>query len=464
MALMCMPESAANSQQRIAARGRLFPALRHKILVSGTVIPQLVAIDGPLKGTTYTISSDRFSIGRKSENTLAQADLSISRHHCTIDFAGDRFRITDHDSQNGTFVNGIPIKERTLIHGDQIAVGISVFVFLMEEMGPIPSAAPALPYPIVGESPAIRHVLEFIGQVAPLDGSVLIVGEKGTGKKLAARALHDSGPRARKPFVTVNCAALSETFLNRELFGYERSAFPGAVARKEGKLELAEGGTLFLNEIAALPLALQGKLLRLVSDKRFERLGGGGELAADVRVIAATDRDLGAAAQEATFRPDLYFRLRVLSVEVPPLRQRREDIALLANYFRLEQSARQKRRVLGITAAARDCLLRYHWPGNVRQLECAIESAVAVGSTEGILPEDLPEAVLPAGDAPDDLVPRYHREVHETRRELVLKAYQQGGSHGRAAALLGLHPHSLARLVRTLGLQSAIEHLGGESS
>jgi len=425
------------------------------------VIPKLVVIDGPLKGATYTISVDRFSIGRRSENTLSQADLSISRHHCTIDLAGDHFRITDHDSQNGTFVNGIPIKERTLFHGDQIAVGVSVFVFLLDEGAP--SAVPALQYPIVGETPAIRHVLDFIGQVAPLDGNVLIVGEKGTGKRLTARALHDCGARARKPFVPVNCAALSETFLHRELFGFERGAFPGAVTRKDGKLEMAEGGTLFLNDIHSLPLVLQVKLLHLLNDKRFERLGAAGETAADVRVIAATDRDLSVAALDGTFRADLYFRLRVLSVEVPPLRHRREDIALLANYFRVEQSARQRRRVLGLTAAARDCLMRYDWPGNVRQLECAIESAVAVGSTEGILPEDLPEAVLPARDVPDDLVPRYHREVHETRRELVLKAYQQGGSHERAAALLGLHPHSLARLVRTLDLQSAIEHLGGES-
>jgi DNA-binding NtrC family response regulator len=426
------------------------------------VIPQLVAIDGPLKGATYAISTEHFSIGRKPDNTLSQADLSISRHHCTIDFAVDHFRITDHESQNGTFVNGIPIKERTLYHGDQIAVGVSVFVFLLEEMGPPPDSVPALHCPIVGESPAIRHVLEFVGHVAPLDGSVLIAGEKGAGKALAARALHDCGPRARQPFVSVNCAALSETFLSRELFGYERGAFPGALTAKEGKLELAEGGTLFLNDIGAMPLTVQSKLLRLLTEKRFQRLGGSNDITANLHVIAATHRDLSAAAEEETFRTDLYFRLRVLYLEVPPLRQRREDIPLLANYFRVEQSARQKRRVLGITAAARDCLLRYDWPGNVRELQCAIESAVAAGSTEGILPEDLPEAVLPARDVPDDLVPRYHREVHETKRELVLKAYQQGGSHGRAAALLGLHPHSLTRLVRTLDLQSAIEHLGGD--
>ena len=212
------------------------------------MIPQLVAIDGPLKGATYAISTDRFSIGRKPENSLSQADLSISRHHCTIEFSGDRFRITDHDSQNGTFVNGIPVKQRALFHGDQIAVGVSVFVFLLEGGDPNGSTAPE--YPIVGETPAIRHVLEFIGQVAPLDATVLIAGEKGAGKALTARALHDAGPRARRPFVTINCAALSETFLNRELFGHERGAFPGALMRKPGKVEVAEGGTLFLDGIA----------------------------------------------------------------------------------------------------------------------------------------------------------------------------------------------------------------------
>jgi DNA-binding NtrC family response regulator len=444
--------------------GACLSARRHKILVSGTVTPQLVAIDGPLKGASYAILTERFSIGRKSENNLSETDPSMSRHHCTIEFAGEGFRITDHDSQNGTFVNGIPVKQRMLFHGDQIAIGISVFVFLLGDAGDQTSDGGLPQFAIVGETPAIRHVLEFIGQVAVLDATVLIVGEKGTGKQLAARALHDHGPRARRPFVRVNCAALSETFLQRELFGYERGAFPGAVTRKEGKLAQSEGGTLFLDEVGSLHLDLQGKLLHLLAEKRYERLGAGGELSADVRVIAATDRDLSAAAQDGSFRPELYSRLRVLSVEVPPLRQRREDIALLANYFRVEQSARQKRRVLGITAAARDCLLRYDWPGNVRELECAIESAVAVGSTEGILPEDLPEAVLPSRDVPDDLVPRYHRQVHEGRRELVLKAYQQGGSHARAAALLGLHPHSLARLVRTLDLQSAIEHLGSENA
>jgi DNA-binding NtrC family response regulator len=256
---------------------------------------------------------------------------------------------------------------------------------------------------------------------------------------------------------------LSETILNRELFGYERDAFPGAVSATAGQLELAAGGTLFLDEIAALPLPLQGRLLHVLEEKRFPRLGGAGALSADVRVIAATGRDLAAAAREGAFRQDLYFRLSVLSLAMPPLRQRREDIPLLANYFRVAQAARQKRRVMGITAAALDCLMRYPWPGNVGELESSIASAVAVGSTDGILPEDLPESVLPMRGAPDDLVPRYHRAVNEYRRELILKAYRQaGGNQARAAALLGLHPDSLARLVRTLDLQSAVDSLPGD--
>jgi two-component system response regulator HydG len=281
----------------------------------------------------------------------------------------------------------------------------------------------------VGESPAIRHVLDFIAKVAPLDATVLIAGEQGTGKTLAARALHLAGPRARKPFVTVNCAALNETLLDRELFG--------------GKLEQAQGGTLFLDEIASVPLLLGAKLMRL--------------LEGDVHLIAATSRDLARAVGEGAFPQDLYYRLRVLSVEVPPLRGRREDIPLLANYFRVRQSARQKRRVMGITAPARQCLVRYDWPGNVRELEIAIEIAVAAGSTEGILPEDLPESVLPLDDSPDGLAPRYHRAVNQARREAILQAYRQAQwDQAGAAALLGLHPQSLDRLVRMLDVQAAV--------
>jgi len=457
----------------MARRIALFPAVRHKILVSGTVPAQFVAIDGPLQGSAFEVSDQPFTIGRKADNTLSPTDLSISRQHCTLEMAGGQFRLTDHDSQNGTFVNGVPVRERLLVHGDRIAVGSSLFVFLLEVdpalpvlkaagSGNAPPMPPALEHLIVGESPAIGHVREFIAHVAPLDSSVLITGETGTGKKLVARSLHDNSPRAEKPFVTINCAALSDTLLEGELFGYERGSFPGAIARQRGALERAEGGTLFVDGIAGFSSPLQNKLLRVIEERKFERLGGTRTLDTDARIIAATTRDLGPDAQSGIFRHDLYFRLRVLSVEAPPLRRRREDIPLLANYFRVQQGAHLKRRVLGITAAAREYLLRYDWPGNVRELKSAIESAVAVGSTDGILPEDLPESVLPVADAEDDVLPRFHRAILETKRELILKAYQQAqGDATRAAALLGLHPNSLQRLVRTLDLQPAIESLSG---
>jgi len=440
------------------------------------VTPKLVAIDGPLKGSTFFVSGDSFSIGRKADNTLSPADLSISRYHCVIRREGSQFRLADLDSQNGTFVNGFPVKERLLNHGDQIDVGASVFLFLAEAtedpsgeptlvLENPPSAAEAAPpelrHSMIGDSPAIRQVLDFIARVAPLESTVLITGESGTGKELAARALHDNSPRAARPFVAINCAALTEAFLESELFGHERGAFTGAIAQKKGKLELAEGGTLFLDEVGELAAPLQAKLLRVLQEREFERLGGTRTIKADVRLIAATNSDLAAAVREGKFRQDLYFRLRVLSIGMPALRQRREDIPLLANYFRIRHGTRQKRRVHGLSTAARDCLMRHDWPGNVRELESAIESAVALGSTGFILPEDLPESVLSSQTVGDGL-PRFNQALAEAKRDLIRKAYQQArGDYLEAAKALGLHPNSLLRLVRTLGLKTELQRPQG---
>ena len=430
------------------------------------VTPRLVAIDGPLKGSTFLVSGESFSIGRKPDNTLAPADPSISRRHCVVcRAAGGQFRLADLDSQNGTFVNGIPVKERELRHGDQIAAGASVFVFLLEDQDS-PSTDPTLAlqtpgeselrHGIIGESAAIKQVIEIVARVAPLDSTVLITGESGTGKELAARALHDNSPRASRPFVAINCATLSEAFLESELFGHERGAFTGAIAQKKGKLELAHGGTLFLDEVSELALPLQGKLLRVLQEREFERLGGTQTIKADLRLIAATNRDLAALVRGGKFRQDLYYRLRVISIEMPALRRRREDIPLLANYFRVRQGGKMKRRTQGISAAAKECLMRYDWPGNVRELQSAIESAMALGSTDLILAEDLPEPVLP-GEVADDALPRFDGALVEVKRDLIRKAYQQAhGDYAAAAKALGLHPNSLLRLVRTLGLRAEI--------
>jgi len=447
------------------------------------VTPRLVAIDGPLKGSTFSIPSGGLSIGRKTDNTLALADPSVSRHHCAIRCHAGQFWLADLDSQNGTFLNGVPMKERVLDHGDQIDVGASAFVFLVEEtdappadstlvLGGRPAGLPSAPpraagpeslrHRIIGQSPAIERVLDFLARAAPLDSTVLITGESGTGKELAARALHENSPRAAKPFVAINCATLSETFLESELFGHERGAFTGAIAQKKGKLEIAEGGSLFLDEICELAPPLQGKLLRVLQERQFERLGGTRAIQADLRLIAATNKDPEAAVREGAFRQDLYFRLRVLSIAMPPLRERREDIPLLANYFRIQHCGRLKRRVMGISAAARECLMRHDWPGNVRELESAIESAVALGSTEMILPEDLPESVLPTQAVPGGALPLFNQALIDTKRELILKAYEQArGDYVEAARLLGLHPNSLLRLVRTLDLKAALQKQSG---
>src|SRR5207253_4817365 len=247
---------------------------------------------------------------------------------------------------------------------------------------------------IVGESPAIVKLLQMIARLAPRDTSVLILGESGTGKELVARALHRQSPRAAKPFAAINCAALTETLLESELFGHEKGAFTGAVAQKKGKLEAAEGGTVFLDEVGELAAPLQAKLLRVLQEREFERVGGTRPIKLDIRLIAATNVDLNEASRTGKFRQDLYYRLNVVSLEVPPLREHPQDIPLLAAYFIARYSEKVNRRVAGISPKARTCLLHYSWPGNVRELENAIERAVVLGSTELILPEDLPDSIL----------------------------------------------------------------------
>ncbi|MBZ5583538.1 MAG: sigma-54 dependent transcriptional regulator, partial [Acidobacteriia bacterium] len=310
---------------------------------------------------------------------------------------------------------------------------------------------------MVGESPAMRRVYDSISRIAPLDSTVLITGESGAGKELAARALHENSGRRDRPFVAINCADLTDTLLETELFGHERGAFTGAVAQKKGKLEAAEGGTVFLDEVGELAGPIQAKLLRVLQEREFERVGGVRPIKLDVRLVAATNGDLAEAVRHQRFRADLFFRLNVISIAIPPLRDRREDIPLLANYFRVLHSERVKRRVTGISAQTHAKLLAYVWPGNVRELGSAIESAVALGSTELILPEDLPEAVLQAPTAEPSS--HFNRALIETKKRLIEEAYQQaGGDYVRAARLLGLHPNSLLRLVRTLDLKGAVLH------
>ncbi|CAN5281143.1 sigma-54 dependent transcriptional regulator [soil metagenome] len=242
---------------------------------------------------------------------------------------------------------------------------------------------------IIGKSEPMQRVYKMIGQVAGSNATVLITGESGTGKELAARAIFSHGERTTAPFVAVNCAAIPESLLESELFGHERGAFTSATSRRIGKFEMASGGTLFLDEIGDMSLATQTKILRVLQSGEFERIGGSETVKVDTRIIAATHRDLEAMMREGTFRPDLYYRLNVVRVEMPPLRERRDDIPYLIEYFLRSQTRDRKDKDLQISAAAMDKLAAHHWPGNVRELENTLRNAILTAKSDTILPGDI---------------------------------------------------------------------------
>ena len=630
--------------------------------------PRLLGIGGPLKGTTFPLPHGEASIGRDSSNQLWVADPALSRRHCLVAADDERFSIRDLGSRNGTLVNGVPVVQQQIRHGDQIYIGDSVLVFLVEEsearfdrnpvefaetvefegspvllraedslylqpdkmvaslpttarrardlnsllkiatgiggirdqeslqwqlLGFIFDVVPAergavllcdhpeeftstaawdrvrgpghpvrisrtvvqrvlrervglvvsdvlgdealrrvktlaelkvscllcvplmvadkalgaiyvdscnptaefdedhlqvmtavagiaslafdnvrhweqlrqenqelraeidLEHNMVGVSPGMRKVFEFIRRVAPTDSTVLIQGESGTGKELVAHAIHRNSPRAEKPFVAINCAAIAETLLESELFGHEKGAFTGAASQKKGKVEVAEGGTLFLDEVSELAPGLQAKLLRVLQEREFERLGGTRPIKLDIRLVAASNRSLPEAVKTGTFRNDLYYRLNVVTLTMPALRERREDISLLANYFVAKASRKCKMRAKPLSPEALACLMNYDWPGNVRELENAIERALVLGSTDSILADDLPEAVLEAGSAVSASTDKYHGTIKEAKKQLLLQALQTAnGSYTEAAKALGMHPNSLLRLIRNLDLKA----------
>ncbi|MBK9316959.1 MAG: sigma 54-interacting transcriptional regulator [Acidobacteria bacterium] len=318
----------------------------------------------------------------------------------------------------------------------------------------------AIQHDMVGDSQRMQEVYQFIAKVAPTNSTVLIRGESGTGKELAARAIHNNSLRAGKPFVAINCAALTETLLESELFGHEKGAFTGAVATKKGKLEVAEGGTVFLDELGEMDLSIQSKLLRVLQNREFERVGGTRTIKADIRLIAATNRNLEQSIKEGRFREDLYYRLNVIRLNLPSLRERREDIPSLARFFISKYSQQCNRKITGISPQALDCLQKYDWPGNVREFENAIERAIVLGTTEDIqlddLPEDLSETISsPGSDNSTDGAPsNFYAAVNEAKKRLIVGAFRQAqGNYTEAARLLDIHPNHLHRLIRNLGIK-----------
>ena len=623
---------------------------------------RLIGVSGPLQGTLFALPKGEASIGRDDTNHLCAADGSLSRRHCLLSQVGSDCFVRDLQSRNGTRVNGIPVDERQLFHGDQLSVGSSVLMFLSEaqdeevpvgkalfaetaqldrtslgldlsqeanrwldnilatlpgtaelthflqsllkfataiggihdrdslqwqllgflfdlfpvsrgavfyfdklggvesfatwdrERGPdqavpidqamlqrvrqektgffrlepdpqssehevnsrsmlwvpmtgsrdvlgaiyLDRTGPQRPFndthlqvlsaigsigalslenlqhwerlrqenqdlrteldidhSMVGGSAPMKDIFDLVRRVAPTDSTVLIEGESGTGKELVARAIHRNSRRAEKAFVAINCAAIAENLLESELFGHEKGSFTGAFAQKKGKIELAEEGTLFLDEIGELRPELQAKLLRVLQEKEFERVGGTKAISLDARLIAATNKNLAQAVERGEFRKDLYYRLNVVTLAMPALRDRPEDIPLLAEHFLIKVSRKCKKRIDGFSDEARLCLQRYDWPGNVRELENAIERAVVLGSGELILAEDLPESVGDSSSGPRHESAGYLSSVKEAKRQAILHALERAhGNYIEAAKTLGIHPNSLLRLMKNLNLKT----------
>jgi DNA-binding NtrC family response regulator len=305
---------------------------------------------------------------------------------------------------------------------------------------------------IIADSGQMQEVLSLVRRVAPSDATVLIRGESGTGKELIARALHYASPRAAGPLVKVNCAALAESLLETELFGHEKGAFTGAVASRKGRFELADGGSLFLDEIGDLPAQVQVKLLRVLQEREFERVGSSRPIKVDVRLLAATHRNLEALVREGRFREDLYYRINVVTIMLPPLRERREDLAPLIEHFLRAFAEKNGKTVRGLTREARDALLRYDYPGNIRELENLIERAVVLTRDDVIGVEDLPltlEAAAPESGEKAGLLAAVEGLERRMIREALAKA---DGTQTRAAELLGISERVLRYKLRKYGL------------
>ena len=297
------------------------------------------------------------------------------------------------------------------------------------------------PSNIIGNSPKMQALFQMVAMIAPTDSTVLIQGESGTGKELIADLIHENSMRAEGPFVKVNCTALPDTLLESELFGYERGAFTGAEKRKQGRFELADGGSLFLDEIGDMNPSVQAKLLRVLQAQEFERIGGTKTIAVDVRIIAATNKNLKDEVNSGNFREDLFYRLNVVPIVVPPLRERKEDIPILTEHFLKNYTQKNHRPVKGVLPRTLDLLMRYNWPGNVRELENAIERAVIITRAEQLTPTDLPLNIQSLADdlkaTETGVMPG--RTLKEVERDLIIKTLEQtNGNRTHTAKILGI--------------------------
>lgn len=358
-------------------------------------------------GTTkqHTFDKDSITLGATDDNDLVLEDDTVSRNHCRIWLEGDHYMVTDLQSTNGTFVNRVRVREAFLKADCTITLGKTDIQFapVDERLNIMPSDKQRFGE-IIGRNAALREIYTILEKIAPTDATVIIDGETGTGKEVVARTVHQQSRRREGPFIVFDCGAVPENLIESELFGHEKGAFTGALATRQGVFELANGGTVFLDELGELALDLQPRLLRVLEQREVKRVGGQKTTKVDVRVIAATNRDLQKEVKAGRFREDLFYRLSVVRVSLPPLRERKEDLPLLIKHFlkngNFNRSATGERKVSQISREALDRMVAYEWPGNVRELHNVVERAVSFADTDTLELRDLPEHVAQPRSSP----------------------------------------------------------------
>ncbi len=411
---------------------------------TGQVGLQAVILSGNHKGTSVVLSGHT-RIGKSSDNDIVLTDDTVSRHHCELLRAPDGVHVRDLESTNGTRVDGTRIREAVLGAGQVLKVGeveISIRP-TQQRMEVLPSDKTSFGGAI-GQSLAMRSIFGVFERIAPTDATVLLEGETGTGKDVLARSIYQLSPRVKGPFIVVDCGAVSYSLIESELFGHERGAFTGAVAARQGAFELADNGTVFLDEIGELPLDVQPKLLRVLETKELRRVGGNKQIKTNVRVIAATKRDLGREVQAGKFREDLYFRLAVVPVTVPPLRARREDIPALVTHMLKAAGAQTGGEPLTVSGETMQALMAHDWPGNVRELRNVLERAVYMAQATGS--RELGGIALPSGGTgPHDAT--FHFEPAKSYRETRAK-YDAEFERRYVKWLLGRHGGNVSAAAR----------------
>ena len=426
---------------------------------------RLVILAGSLAGRQIETEKELVRVGKDPTMDLVLADdQTISRHHFDVQFTEKGYLLVDANSTNGTFLDGKRVERAYLAPNAQIQAGAFVVAFSpQDEEIDIQPDPEGLFSGMIGKSMKMRQIFGLLRKVAPMDVSVIVTGETGTGKELAARAIHENSPRAKGPFVVLDCGSIPENLIESELFGHEKGSFTGAVASRPGAFERASGGSIFLDELGELPLHLQPKLLRVLESREVRRVGGNVTIDVDVRVIAATNRDLPKEVAEGRFREDLYFRLSVINVQLPALRQRRDDIAYLLRHQLAEPETVERYGHKRFSPAALALLSGYAWPGNVRELMNVISHVLTFSEGPEIDVSHLPPRLQGQGGPAGPLPFNEHLSFKKSKEQL-LETFEReylttilrrcDGNISRAARESGLHRKSIERLVKKYDLDA----------